>query len=166
MNWDFEKLIKHLRRRVVTALCAYSDEADSEAGSQPGLGREGGRERKGNEEGGREKCGHQHTVTAILVWIDLTQIYSEAGLIAPLVSGFDFPVVFTSLPLRLSCISSSVAGAVSSLCDWESAPGLTQPLPRVSAAQWARGNDSKVSLLLDGCCSCVTASGVVLENKS
>lgn len=66
-------------------------------------------------EGGREKCGHQHTVTAILVWIDLTQIYSEAGLIAPLVSGFDFPVVFTSLPLSLSCISSSLAGAVSSL---------------------------------------------------
>lgn len=65
MNWDFAKLIKHLRRRVVTALCAYSDGADSEAGSQPELGREG--EREGNEEGGREKCGHQHTVTAILV---------------------------------------------------------------------------------------------------
>lgn len=51
MNWDFAKLIKHLRRRLVTALCAYSDEADSEAGSQPGLGREGGREMR--REGGR-----------------------------------------------------------------------------------------------------------------
>lgn len=53
MNWDFAKLIKHLRRCVVTAVSSYSDEADSEAGSQPGLGREGGGEREENEEGGR-----------------------------------------------------------------------------------------------------------------
>lgn len=53
-------------------------------------------------------------MTAILVWIDLTPIYSEAGLIAPFVSGFDFPVAFTSLSPSLSCISSSLAGAVSS----------------------------------------------------
>lgn len=47
MNWDFAKLIKHLRRRVVTTLLAYSDEADSNAGSQPWVAgeeeREGGR---------------------------------------------------------------------------------------------------------------------------
>lgn len=65
MNWDFAKLIKHLRRRVVTTLLAYSDEADSNAGSQPWVAGEEGRE-------GGEKCGHEHTVTEILVWIDLT----------------------------------------------------------------------------------------------
>lgn len=97
MNWDFAKLIKHLRRCVVTALLAYSDEGDSSAGLQ-------------ERQGGRKKCGHERTVTEILVWIDLTEMYSEAGLIASLVSGFDFPLVFTSLLLSLSCISSSPTG--------------------------------------------------------
>lgn len=44
MSWDFAKLIKHLRRHVVTALLAYSDEADSSAGSQPWVVGEKGRE--------------------------------------------------------------------------------------------------------------------------
>lgn len=51
MNWDFAKLIKHLRRRVVATLLAYSDEADSGAGSQPWVAGERGRE--GGREGGR-----------------------------------------------------------------------------------------------------------------
>jgi len=44
MNWDFAKLIKPLRRRVVTTLLAYSDEADISAGSQPWVVGEEGRE--------------------------------------------------------------------------------------------------------------------------
>lgn len=95
-------------------------------------------------------------------------MYSGAGLIASLVSGFDSPVPCTSLLLSLPCISGSRSASRPNqpLLDQNSRPLQCILLQSICSTVWHEEKGVKVGLLLNESSICVMAFRPYLEKQN